>query len=109
MLILHGDRCPCVYAVEMIKGFDRKLQGLSRQVGSDWFDPPIVDIKTVGADLQSDSATSAQSRGLWADRRPDVAVACSRGGCPDTEGARVAASLGTRVLVLLIYGSFVLQ
>lgn len=31
------------------------------------------------------------------------------GGGPDTEGARVASSLGTRVLVLLIYGSFVLQ
>lgn len=42
--------------------------------------PPIVDIKTVGADLQSDSATSAQSQGLWDDRRSDVPVACSRGG-----------------------------
>lgn len=109
MLIFHGDRCPCVYAVEMIKGFDRKLQGLSRQVGSDWFDPPIVDIKTVGADLQSDSATSAQSQGLWDDRRSDVPLPAVGGGGPDTEGARVAASLGTRVLVLLIYGSFVLQ
>lgn len=111
MLNLHGDGCLCVYAIEMIKGFDSKLQGLSRQVGSDWVDPPVVDIKTVGADLQSDSATSAQSRGLRADRRPDVSVACSRGGegGPDTEGARAAASLRTRVLVLLIYGSFVLQ
>lgn len=58
MLILHGDGCLCVYAVETIKGFDSKLQGLSRQVGSDWVDPPLVDIKTVGADLLSDSATS---------------------------------------------------
>lgn len=75
-----------------VKCVDSKLQGLSRQVGSDWFDPPIVDIKTVGADLNSDSATSGQFPLLV------------------TEGAGVTESLGTRVLlVLLIYGSFVLQ
>lgn len=92
----------------MIKCFDGKLQGVSRQVGSDWFDPPLLISKTVEADLQSDSATSGQGQERRADGRPDVSVACSGGG-PVTVGAGVTVSLRTRVLVLLIYGSFVLQ
>lgn len=39
---LHGDGCPCAYTLEVIKCFDSKLQGPSRQVGSDWFDPPVL-------------------------------------------------------------------
>lgn len=31
--------------LEMIKCFDSKLQGLSRQVGSDWFDPPLLILR----------------------------------------------------------------
>lgn len=96
----------------MIKCFDGKLQGVSRQVGSDWFDPPLVMSKTVEADLQFDSATSGQGRERRADGRPDVSVVCSGGGGgrgPVTVGAGVTVSLRTRVLVLLIYGSFVLQ
>lgn len=64
----------------MIKCFDGKLQGVSRQVGSDWFDPPLLISKTVEADLQSDSATSGQDQERRADGRPDVSVACSGGG-----------------------------
>lgn len=42
---LYGDRCRCAYTLEMIKCFDSKLQGLSRQVGSDWSDPPLLILR----------------------------------------------------------------
>lgn len=41
----------------------------------------LLILKSVEADLQSDSATSGQGQECRADGRPDVSVACSGGSC----------------------------
>lgn len=56
--------------------------------------------------MQSDSATSGQRLELRTDRRSDVSIG---GGGPVREGAGLMMSLWSGVLVLLVYGGFILQ
>lgn len=91
----------------IIVDYDGKSQRLCRQIGSDPLPPTIL--RYVGADLPSDSATCGRSLELQTDRRSNVFHCWWWAGGAVKEAEAGLVSLGSRVLVLLVYGGFVLQ
>lgn len=92
----------------IIVDYDGKSQRLCRQIGSDPLPPAIL--RYLGADLPSDSATCGRSLELQTDRRSNVfSLLVVVGGGAVKEAQAGLVSLGSRVLVLLVYGGFVLQ